>query len=346
MTENVLKLSGKQIAIACLVLYLGACVALRVTMPAETRVTDRGILFPHAAHTEDMDCTVCHDFGAAEPMVFDHAFCANCHEIPEDAPSPEACGLCHTREDYEVLPRERFLMADLKFEHPPHAAQEVVCSVCHPEPDSKPFFTAPAKPFCMDCHGDVRPELNECSVCHNEIDESTIPQFRLGMRIAHDAPEVWETIHGREARMDAAYCAMCHDREAFCQDCHDTNPPADHTLTWRRRTHGLMATWDRQNCSVCHEESSCLQCHQNTRPTSHRGRFGAPVNTHCASCHFPAEQNNCTVCHEDIAHPTARPSPHLFGIYPPNCAECHPGGIPTRAPHVNNSSVRCVVCHS
>jgi mono/diheme cytochrome c family protein len=38
-------------------------------------------------------------------------------------------------------------------------------------------------------------------------------------------------------------------------------------------------------------------------------------------------------------------SPHTLGIYPVNCSACHPGGEPTRAPHLTNNSVRCRSCH-
>ena len=340
-----MKLTGRQAIAGCLVLYLGACVALKAHQafqPSE----ERGLKFPHPIHEEQVDCMTCHDFESGETRQFDHEFCGVCHEIPEDAPTEEACMLCHTRADYSVDPRKSVLaMTDVVFQHLPHVAQEIDCAVCHPNPDTQPLPNARLKPFCMDCHGKTSPALNECSVCHQELSLTTIPTMRDGVRIAHDAPAVWEQVHGRESRMDPMYCAQCHDQETDCQHCHRVQEPSNHTPSWVRRTHGIQAMWDRQNCAVCHEEDSCLQCHQNNAPTNHRGRFGEPFNTHCVQCHFPAAQNNCTVCHEEISHQSARPSPHLLGIYPPNCARCHPGGVPTRAPHLLNSSVQCIVCH-
>jgi len=197
----------------------------------------------------------------------------------------------------------------------------------------------------MDCHGKTDPKMNACSFCHSELSKESVPKFRRGTRIAHDAPEVWELVHGREARADAAYCAMCHEDEKDCVECHRREAPKSHTVTWRRRTHGLQANWDRQKCAACHEEDMCVRCHANTEPSSHRSGFGNPVNSHCVQCHFPQQDNGCTVCHETIEHRQARPSPHSRGVFPADCGRCHPGGLPHRAPHPMNNSARCVVCH-
>ena len=147
--------------------------------------------------------------------------------------------------------------------------------------------------------------------------------------------------------MDEAFCYICHDTgEAFCADCHQKNPPDDHTLSWRRRTHGLEAAWNREKCAACHEEDSCLKCHQNTKPTSHRGSFLRGMQTHCVQCHFPERDTGCAVCHQNIEHPSARRSPHALGVFPADCARCHPGAIPDQAPHFSNSTVRCTQCHN
>lgn len=328
------------------IVYVAACVALNTRAPEANRA-DRGFRFPHDVHIADgTECSTCHDFLAESPMKLDHAFCALCHEVPEEQPTAEACGYCHTRPDNSVSPRAPFLLAELKFDHRPHVEKEVACSVCHADPDARPISAQPLKAFCMDCHGEQQPSLNDCPVCHRELNVDVVPKFRRGMRLAHDAPQVWEHAHGREARVDTAFCAQCHAQEEDCEACHAVQKPMNHTVAWKRRTHGLHATWDRQSCAVCHEEDSCLKCHQNTQPDNHRGRFGAPVNTHCIQCHFPAQNTNCTVCHEEVRHRRALPSPHLFGVYPPDCARCHPGGLPTRAPHLTNSTVRCIVCHN
>ncbi len=361
--------------VICVCGYLGACIGIAThENQAEEKRAARGLLFPHPIHMEDgIACTDCHDFESEEPMALDHEMCGLCHEIPEEDPTQEACGFCHTTEDYSVAPKTPFLSAERRFDHMAHIRNEIECATCHENPDLAAYPEAPVMPFCMDCHakqdirasldaqlashddstaGNAQPgrSLNDCSVCHNELDVDTVPKFRDGVRIAHDAPGVWTRLHGREARFDPEYCATCHDagrsEETSCVECHRVTKPASHTVSWNRKTHGLRASWDRQSCAVCHEEETCLQCHQFSEPASHRGSFGSPLNSHCVQCHFPAQQENCTVCHEAIDHRSARPSPHLRGVYPANCSLCHPGGVPTRAPHPLNGTARCIQCHN
>lgn len=330
-------------ALAVVVSVLGgACVATKTAAPAPK--PDRGIKFSHEIH-KDLGCTDCHTLENRHASLPWHDVCGTCHEINMDEPDEQACAFCHTREGYEILERTNILDEENQFSHQAHEAAEVTCDKCHANPDRGALATAALKPFCMDCHGKVDPKLNECGVCHTKINRETIPQFRGEVRIQHDAPVIWQNIHGQESRVNPQYCALCHDQAQSCDACHQTNPPDNHTVTFRRRTHGLQATWDRQRCAACHEEDSCRRCHEHTAPESHRGDWGGNRNTHCIQCHYPPEKTNCTVCHEEIDHDKAMPSPHAFGIFPPRCARCHPGGVPYRAPHLQNSTVRCAWCH-
>lgn len=345
--------------IPVLAIIAGACAARagkQVPTPASN-----GLNFEHRVHLDmALECSICHTIDD-EGIRFSfpaHDTCGVCHDVPEDvitavieaeeAGTDPGCALCHARDDYSVDRSRSVLDGDITFRHQPHVDSEAACATCHGEdPDAaSPVQKAPLKPFCMDCHGGVRPALNECAVCHRETSRDTRPTHRAGVRIPHDMPEIWERVHGREAAIDSNYCGLCHQTPADCDACHQTTPPDDHTLSWRRRTHGLKAQWDRMRCSVCHEEDSCAKCHQSNKPHSHRGTWDAPVNRHCASCHYPPDQTGCVTCHKDISHKTAGPSPHTYGLYPPNCAVCHPGGMPHRAPHLTNSTTRCVYCHN
>lgn len=329
-------------ALAVLVSVLGGACAAYKAAPAAKE--DRGIKFSHEIH-KDLGCTDCHSLEDSSATIPGHDVCSTCHEINMDEPSEEACAFCHSREGLEVLERKALLDEDIKFSHQAHEAKEVACAQCHANPDQAVLPAVALKPFCMDCHGKVSPALNECAVCHKETNRETVPQFRGETRIQHDAPAIWENVHGQESRVNPQYCALCHDQQNSCDACHQENPPDSHTVSFRRRTHGLQATWDRQRCAACHEEDSCRKCHENTAPRSHRGGWGGITNTHCVSCHFPPEETNCTVCHEEIEHEKALPSPHAVGLYPPRCGVCHPAGNPYRAPHLRNSTVRCGVCH-
>lgn len=359
-TRSGLRSLSALVLLVALSIIAGACMT-STEDKSKSKEADNGLKFPHAIHlSEDLaiDCSACHDTAAESglPTIPSHDICSLCHELPEGMDSGEytpellameACNFCHTRPDRSVDQRNAKLTEEIKFAHATHEAAEVACDSCHGNAQSGiKLPKAPMMPVCMECHAQKSPELNDCAVCHNTITKDTIPTMRGDKKIAHDAPWVWETIHGREAQMDPMYCAMCHDQQEDCEDCHSRVAPKNHTLSWRNHTHGIRAAWDRTSCAVCHEEDTCQKCHENMTPKSHRGGWGGLANRHCVNCHYPPEQSGCVVCHEDIDHKGALPSPHLIGVYPPNCATCHPGGLPNRAPHLMNSTVHCAVCHN
>ncbi|MBI2425826.1 MAG: cytochrome c3 family protein [Candidatus Hydrogenedentes bacterium] len=332
---------------AALSLFLSACAGMTPGAAAAAKKQDRGVRVNHELHVaEGIACADCHNTADPAALFPTHDMCSTCHDIDMDNPDPQACGFCHTREDLGIDAWQTRIVEELKFTHDAHTSKGLECTACHGDNASKPVPYTAMKPWCMDCHGQTRPELNACNVCHKEMSRETRPKFNGTRRIAHDAPEVWEKIHGREALVDQKYCAICHENENFCSECHEVTPPRNHTINWRRATHGLEASWNRSNCSVCHEEDACLQCHQNTEPRSHhRAGWSGSRNAHCVECHYPAEDAGCTVCHENIDHRFALSSPHTLGIYPPDCSRCHPGGLPNQAPHLMNSTTQCVVCH-
>jgi hypothetical protein len=343
MRERVRGHERKLIA-GAICLVLAACATLTTMKLAHT---DRGIKFPHAKHKDAAGCTDCHAISGPDAAMPGHDVCSTCHDINTDKPDPKECGLCHTRSDYSVTPRKKILTDEIIFTHEPHVKDnKVECATCHADPDKSTLPNVPLMPWCMNCHAGTDPKLNECAVCHKEIRKDKVPTMRAGYRIAHDSPQIWQKTHGQEYRYDKAYCGLCHDNQVFCQDCHQKTPPADHTIAWRRKPHGLRAEWDRTRCAACHDEDSCVKCHSNTQPASHRGAWGFPANLHCINCHFPPQDNSCTVCHEEIQHVGALPSPHNLGVYPTPCAICHPGNNPFLAPHPTNSTTRCVFCHN
>jgi len=326
--------------VGCLV--LGSCVAGQIRGPKRA---ERGIIFDHDVHTAaNIECAACHGFDPETPIGPSHELCGACHAIPEHAPTEAACGLCHTEPDYAVTPREARIDPERAFDHNPHLLAGIACDACHGHPDKNPLPGGWLKPMCLDCHDQVDPALNECSVCHERITKDTVPTMRQGARVLHDSKELWDYLHGRESNINPMYCAQCHTDDE-CAQCHRVEKPRSHTTAFIRRTHGLQAGWDRNRCSVCHEEDSCLQCHRDTKPRSHRGGFEPPRNGHCVECHYPIEETNCTVCHERIDHQSADISPHVIGIYPPDCGRCHPAGLPHRAPHPLNPTTRCSECH-
>lgn len=336
------RIIGLSSAIALCAL-MAACISYK--QPAQVKA-DRGVKFSHALHAEqELECAICHEPDGAAYTFPTHDQCSVCHDINMDDPKPEACGFCHTNEAFELVEWKRPFGEDIKFNHEPHIAKELDCKTCHGNLDAGTLSGGPQKPFCMDCHGKTDPKLNECSVCHVAMNTQAVPSSRAGVHIAHGEPAAWKRVHGAESKVDPKFCALCHSDQSFCDDCHTTTAPDSHTASWRRKTHGMQASFDRNNCSVCHEEDSCLKCHSNTEPESHRQAWGPPANHHCTTCHYPPSKTNCVVCHESIEHPSALPSPHRVLLYPAQCAQCHPGGQTTRAPHPMNSTVNCRFCH-
>ncbi len=339
----------RKLAYAAICGYVALTGALMAIGNAAEKSGDRGIEFSHDFHAGELEigCADCHRYGAGEEFMPGHQLCGVCHEMDEGSPFAADCAQCHTRDDRSVDPTLDLLGGERKFSHFPHLENNVDCSSCHDNPDRSRIAEGPLMARCVSCHELLGPEMTECGVCHRVIDEETMPQFRGASRINHDVPALWTRNHGHEYQADPQFCAVCHeDEEAFCASCHRQEKPQSHTLTWARRTHGLRASFDPTRCAVCHEEDSCVQCHQQTQPTSHRrAGWDGPADRHCVSCHMPPQNNNCTVCHETIEHPSARSSPHKFGRFPQACSKCHPGGNPYRAPHPTNSTARCVFCH-
>jgi predicted CXXCH cytochrome family protein len=334
--------------LAGLCVSIGACATLR---PGAKPVKEnRGVLFSHAKHVERglEDCSLCHDPVAEEWALLSqpgHDICSACHEIPAEPEDKTGCDLCHPRPDYTVAPYRRMLSEETIFKHAPHVDAQLECAQCHKDVDAVRVSALAFMAECMDCHAKGNAKLNECAVCHKELRREVAPQFLEGRRVAHDSPPMWERIHGREARRQTEACEICHEVPQDCDDCHAKTAPNDHTVSWRRKTHGLHADWDRNRCAVCHEEDSCVRCHRNTTPSSHRAGWGHPRNRHCVTCHYPPSDTKCTVCHERIEHESAMPSIHNRGIIPGQCGFCHPLGLPHKAPHLMNSTTACVMCH-
>ncbi len=357
--EREAKQIGIALVLASFCSVLAACTVLR-EKPERPRAN--GLVMNHPVHVaQGMDCSDCHTFdGGSEAVVAGHPTCAICHEIPEQQPTAESCGLCHTRDDFSVNSRLTWLSDELKFDHAVHLTAQVSCMECHTNLDRGGGRTQLTMDFCMRCHetsGDGHTGIkgsgmtpaefsaNDCAVCHSEIDLETRPTTRDGRRIAHDSMDVWMTVHGSESRVDPQYCTICHTNQEDCQTCHRVMKPDNHTPAWTRRIHGLQARFDRQSCAACHEEESCAQCHATTAPASHRGAFRRGMSTHCVQCHFPA-RDDCAICHDEAPHFSAPPSPHHGDFsMPPDCNRCHPGTIVGEVPHLVNLSTDCTTCH-
>ncbi len=267
---------------------------------------ETGLKFSHSFHIVEQEatCDQCHVAGKkgnySNPSMDN---CKNCHDIDEDNPS-EKCLVCHTVEgakhDYEVKEKAKPKShTDLIFSHEVHADSN--CATCHKGvAKDQDLANGPKMPLCINCHK-AQDGPQECSACHQHINAKKAPE-------SHQ--QDWETRHGQASRLDSS-CAYCHpDRQKFCESCHRTQKPRDHTFGWKNSGHGMEATHDRRLCANCHDSGYCVDCHRNQKPVSHHragwmsyGRengHGEEAHRNFRSCNVCHETGQCLQCHQNI----------------------------------------------
>lgn len=325
--------------LAALAVAMASCFAAGPAAPAVPT-------FPHDVHVRDrqLACTFCHVtvLTADMPSMPPPELCAPCHDaIDAEKPADR-----RIEAFYEPGGRYRRaapggLTEEIVFAHRAHAGlAQLPCDRCHGEIAASAHMpTEPVawKRACMDCHAAYGRDNSDCAGCHRQIDRDWRPP-------SHDGS--WTGHHGwvvrSQDRASANRCELCHDAATSCQACHQTVAPRDHNQYFRLRGHGVMAAIDRSRCHVCHRTDTCEQCHSATRPLSHRGGFGDPLQRHCTQCHFPLGDNGCAVCHRSTpSHAEATPLPPTH--HPAmNCRLCHGNGQPL--PHPDGGHP-CTACH-
>lgn len=319
-------------------LLVSACLSLPTTRRSEPS-------FPHRVHTIDnqLACTFCHGAArtAERPGMPPPELCAPCHDrFDADKPAERRVGAFFDANSRYREVAASGLTGDVMFSHQRHVTTNgLACESCHGDvahQDDVPLAPLASKPMCMDCHAQYG-KANACAECHRTIDDRWRPPSHA---------QAWVRGHGDVVRIGSDRsvdrCELCHQDATGCAACHHQVQPQDHDNAFRERTHGLRAEIDRTRCAVCHTQDSCQQCHEITRPRSHRGGFGEPQDRHCVSCHLPAADNGCAVCHDgtpshDLA--AALPANHVPSM---NCRLCHGNGV--YLPHPDGGHV-CTACH-
>ena len=280
-------------AIAVAALILGAC------------KHSVGLKFSHQFHIVEQEatCDQCHktdDDGNRLAATMDD--CQECHEFNPDEPS-EDCLLCHTPEsanqDYEIEKTKKPTgFADLIFSHDVHG--DLSCEDCHLPADKGRGFALPSMNACLNCHK-TQDGPTDCESCHTELRAEKAPE-------SHH--QDWESKHGFASRLSNS-CSYCHpNRQAFCEKCHRTEKPKDHTFGWKTTGHGVEATHDRRLCANCHDAGYCIDCHKHQKPVSHfRGDWmayqsenghGEAARRNFRSCNVCHETGECMTCHKGI----------------------------------------------
>ncbi|OGL42160.1 MAG: hypothetical protein A3C43_10290 [Candidatus Schekmanbacteria bacterium RIFCSPHIGHO2_02_FULL_38_11] len=264
------------------------------------REDEMGLNFSHKKHTgaEELNiaCDTCHKIAddGIKSSIPTHEECSQCHDIDEKQPSEE-CLICHSRKDKKVEVRKKIsTVEDLIFSHQIHIDQGFECDACHVKIRKTLKFVIPDIPnmaICMKCHKEKGGSL-ECKTCHKRIREGTMPKSHglAESPISHNA--TWRIMHGSEVEKDGKKCYMCHQK-SDCDECHTSQKPKSHTLTWKQEVHGRFATMDRYKCVVCHEADFCSRCHQE-RPTSHYSSNFILTHKNVAGMNA----RSCVVCHE------------------------------------------------
>ena len=142
---------------------------------------------------------------------------------------------------------------------------------------------------CTSCHAQ-----KFCSDCHQGADSK---KFH---------PSNYASRHAQAVYANDTDCASCHNRESFCQSCHNglglsangQRPTQFHngTSIWLLQ-HGQPARQNLESCTSCHTQSSCTRCHSTKGgwgvsphgSNTPSGKLADKNRPACLRCHFSAE---------------------------------------------------------
>ena len=133
------------------------------------------------------------------------------------------------------------------FSHKTHAAFQLQCKFCHPNPDPGNEMTIPVAAKCMGCHVNVAKDKPLIKVLTEFTkDHETIPWVRLyavpafvywSHRTHLEAKMKCETCHGDVAQMDITTKVTNMTTMSGCVECHKQNNGS-------------------RGCAICHEALS------------------------------------------------------------------------------------------
>ncbi len=258
-----------------------------------------------------------------------------------------------------------------RFDHKGHIDRGVDCVDCHGE-ENVDWQGMPELEFCMECHEDIDPEVEESERASAFYDEQGVGQWihagavSAEVKFTHSlhikGPESCLDCHANVATSSAIYvsaalsmedCTTCHTEKARklqdCASCHkelrEDVAPKSHRAGFRQ-AHGRTAIhgdYDTlpQNCSYCHTKSSCDECHRAEVPRDHTNTWrlaGHGVSSsidreRCEVCHTT---DSCSECHRQTVPRNHRA---VFGApFNRHCNGCH-------VPLGSGIGTGCAVCH-
>jgi hypothetical protein len=306
------------------------------------------------------DCARCHatdSWPSAQPTLAEHAElgfplrglhaeakCATCHGTTQtepmwqgDAPSVEACAVCHASPHAEELVRTATAQV----------GPERGCAGCHGDQDQN--FTVGtmsaeqhrATGFALAVpHADLA-----CSKCHEGASRET----RFPGRMAADCRSCHQDVHQGQfvAAGMVQQCTECHHAERFL--------PHRFGVSAHAASYALTGANDAVTCNACHKEVKasvrqfvgttrvCGGCHQDV----HQGQFdrsGRPATVNgevgCARCHNTATfQQVVTAFDHKLWTGVELAGAHAAVA----CSDCHNG--PVKAGVDKVAGTQCASCH-
>ena len=277
------------------------------------------LIFSHKYHLEEyeLECTECHkgldevDYSYESKNVNPPMMqCYQCHDNQKIATNE--CEACHIS-TADLLPQDHKQVSFLQNHKFKVDSKDAQCAMCHGDS------------FCQACHA-ATTGLDEANLSddfytpyqpHNYIDNAKEQKI---MRV-HDFN--YRYTHGIDANTNSSSCLSCHNRETFCNECHQVEGgdfalegmvPESHQdpnfTTFGRGTgggeHAVLAKRNIESCAACHDpagaDPNCILCHtdsdgiEGTNPKTHETGFmsGEQGDWHtdqgslCYNCHLDA----------------------------------------------------------
>lgn len=177
------------------------------------------------------------------------------------APAGPECSTCHTQDDCAAchlapLPRPAEALQERPQVRAPGVGLEDQLPGSHDTPfflTTHPVLAAAGPDGCASCHTD-----SYCAECHDAPRSPGYHPPSFGLR------------HSAAVGTQALECSNCHNRVAFCRECHaglglEANGRLgtgyhDAEPVWLLR-HAVAARQGLEQCTSCHTQKDCLQCH-------------------------------------------------------------------------------------
>ncbi|MCK5795996.1 MAG: cytochrome c3 family protein, partial [Deltaproteobacteria bacterium] len=275
-----------------------ACATVKIHQRVQAGHLAKSLIFDHAAHVENADCSDCHDgidksttsTGGTFIGKGDHGGCAACHE--DETKDKKKCEMCHQKGTPKKIKLTR-VNRMIHFSHKKHEAifaKRAAKLVADAKAQGKKDFKAPSS--CKHCHKAAytnklagmpmlgkmavctdachKQDLSDqtCTKCHTKLQRQRLAAVaQLGHR------DSFLRRHGTAAR-NSGRCAQCHD-QTYCADCHARTAAMPLSIRYPEKVnasfihrgdflgrHAVQARAQPATCKKCHGNQYCTSCHE------------------------------------------------------------------------------------